>query len=97
MPTPMTRLSHRSFGLAEALGIDLYLGVASVLSAVQEKSPFLAEAAPAFPAFADPGPALRYAALLSCASGRTPGSIWPIPWQQAYEHRLAREINQDKN
>jgi hypothetical protein len=96
MPTPMTRLSHRSFGLAEALGIDLYLGVASVLSAVQEKSPFLAEAAPAFPAFADLGPALRCPALL-CASGQTPGSIWPILWQQSYEHRSTRAINQDKN
>jgi len=85
MPTPMTRLSRRSFRLAEALEMNLHLGVASVLSAVQEKSPFLAEAALAFPAFADPGPALRCRALL-CASGQTPGSIWPVLWQQSYGH-----------
>jgi len=89
------RLWHWSFRFGETLGVNIYVGVATLRSAVQEAPRLPPKMAPALPALADPGPTLGCPTLLY-ASGQTPGSIGPIPWQQAYEQRSTRETDREK-
>jgi hypothetical protein len=79
---------------ASKLGFAIYFGFAIPMSAAQKGLASSWEAKLAYPAHAEIFLRL-HCALLTCASAKTPGSIWPVPGQRVYEQIPVQGTNEE--
>ena len=89
-------VNHTVLSQTQALKMTIYSEAAMRKSAARACLASSWEVAPARPALAATCPRLR-CPVWFYASGKIPGSIWPVPVQQVYERISVPELNRGEN